>query len=86
MLSGGRMAFGGLNGLNIFNPNEIKTTFYSPKVYISELKIFENRYKSDTSIIYLKSVKLRHFENSLSFGFNTLGFTLPEKTKFQYFN
>jgi ligand-binding sensor domain-containing protein len=84
MLSGGRMAFGGLNGLNIFNPNEIKTTFYSPKVYISELKIFENRYKSDTSIIYLKSVKLRHFENSLSFGFNTLGFTLPEKTKFQY--
>jgi hypothetical protein len=36
MLSGGRMAFGGLNGLNIFNPNEIKTTFYSPKVYMLE--------------------------------------------------
>jgi len=83
-LSGKRLVFGGLNGLNIFHPDSVRSVIASPSVYIAELKIFENPYRSDTAISYLRSVQLQPYENSISLGFNTLGFALPDKTKFQY--
>jgi hypothetical protein len=55
-----------------------------PKVYISELKIFENPFNSDTIISYIDEVYLKHYENAISLGFNTLGFTIPGKTRYQY--
>lgn len=83
-LKNGQLVFGGSNGINMFNPYEITSNSYLPKVYISEFKIFENNYKTDTNIAFLKKVNLKHYENAISIGFNTLGFTLPGKTNYQY--
>lgn len=39
LLSNGDMVFGGLNGINIFNPKDITINPFKPKVYINEFKI-----------------------------------------------
>jgi hypothetical protein len=73
-----------MNGFNIFNPKEIVNIPVLPEVYISELKVFENNFNNQKSISYLDEVFLKAFENTISIEFNTLGFSLPEKTKYQY--
>jgi len=84
ILKDGNMAFGGLNGINVFNPKEIKNNEIVPIVYINEFKVFENVLNQDTLISYMSSVNLSHFENSFSITFSTIGFSLPGKTKFRY--
>ncbi|MBK6331263.1 MAG: histidine kinase [Bacteroidetes bacterium] len=84
LLSNGDMVFGGLNGINIFNPKDITINPFKPKVYINEFKIFNNPLTSDVNITYLNQVYLNHYENAISISFNTLGFSMPEKTSYQY--
>lgn len=84
MLQDGSMVFGGLNGINIFKPEQIRNNPVSAEVYLSEFKIFENPLKSAINISYLDKVDLKHFENSISIVFNTLGFSIPEKTFYKY--
>ena len=84
LLKNGDIAFGGMNGFNIFNPKEIVNIPVLPEVYISELKVFENNFNNQKSISYLDQAFLKSFENTISIEFNTLGFSLPEKTKYQY--
>lgn len=84
LLKDGSMVFGGLNGINVFKPEDIKSNPVKPEVYISEFKIFENAMESTINISYLDKINLRHFENSISIAFSTLGFSLPEKTNYQY--
>lgn len=83
-LSDGYMAFGGIKGINIFHPNDISATNLLPNTYISEFKVFENSYYKGTNVAYLNRVDLKHYENSISISFSTLGFVLPERTKYQY--
>lgn len=84
LLSSNEMVFGGLNGINIFNPKEVVVKSKNSKVYINEFKVFENTYKSDTSVSFLNKINLKAFENSISIGFNAIEYSLPEKTQFQY--
>jgi ligand-binding sensor domain-containing protein/two-component sensor histidine kinase len=83
-LKSNEFVFGGLNGINVFNPADINMKFANVKVYISDFKIFENPLKSDTNISFLDHIDLEHFENSISIGFNVLGFSVPDKAQFQY--
>jgi len=84
LLRDGRMAFGGINGVNVFNPKRVKNNLIVPIVYINEFKVFENVLKKDTLISYLSSVNLKPFENSFSITFGTIGFSLPGKTQYRY--
>jgi ligand-binding sensor domain-containing protein len=83
-LSDGSMAFGGINGINIFKPEDINATAQYPKTYINEFKVFENSYYKGTNVSYLNNIDLKHYENSVSISFSTLGFVLPEKIKYRY--
>lgn len=84
LLKDGEMAFGGLNGINIFNPKEILNNEIKPTVYFTEFKIFENAYTSDTSISFLNNIYLKHYENSISITFNSIGFSLTDKVNYKY--
>lgn len=84
LLSDSSIVFGGLNGINIFNPKEIELNPIKPKVCFTEFKIFENPLESDVNIAYLDNVNLKYYENSISIGFNTIGFLLPEKVLYKY--
>lgn len=83
-LRNGKMAFGGLYGINVFDPKEIKNNQIVPVAYIREFKVFENVLKGDTIVSYMSAVNLKHFENSFSVTFGTIGFSLPGKTKYRY--
>ena len=84
LLQDGRMAFGGLNGINVFHPKEIVNNLQEVEVYFTEFKIFENSLESETSMSNLSKVDLKYFENSFSISFSTLGLILPQKTNYQY--
>lgn len=62
-LKSGELIFGGINGLNIFNPDEILSSSYIPKVEFDGFKL--NGVKVDT----LENAKLKYNENTIDIKF-----------------
>lgn len=81
--SDGLLAFGGENGLNIFYPSKVNSYGNKITAFINEVKVFENPYNL-INAYDINTINLKHFENSLSLGFATLGFALAEKISYQY--
>ncbi|WP_320053504.1 two-component regulator propeller domain-containing protein [uncultured Acetobacteroides sp.] len=91
---GGRMLFGGTNGLNVFDPSRISSTQFEPEVLITDFQIYnaivpirstENP-KSPLlqSITLTSDVELSYRQNTLSFDFVALNYSFPEKTQYAY--
>ncbi len=75
----GRMAFGGINGLNIFFPDDIKNNESPVNVRITSIGINgENAVESE------KPLKLTHAENNLTFGFSSMSYSVPEQNRYKY--
>ena len=75
----GTFYFGGVKGLNYFNPDSIITNNYSPQVVISKIKIF------DKKVIGTKrKLVLDRTQNYFSFEFASLDFENPVKNKYKY--
>lgn len=82
----GYMYFGGYNGLNRFNPDQVSDNPYIPKLLISSFKVLDepvNFYKlyneSENHVISLNSNK-----NVFSFEFAAMDFTFPPKNQYAY--
>ena len=75
----GKMYFGGINGLNIFNPNDIITRSYIPPVAITSINIFNNRLKGE-----FKELILSYDQNFISFEFAALDFSNQGRNKYSY--
>ena len=92
--SNGTLYFGGINGLNYFNPEAIVKNKIKPRVALTSLKIFNqeidpnqqlhNRVILKKSINFLDRISLKYNENDFSIGFSSLHFANPEKCKFKY--
>lgn len=90
----GELIFGGANGFNLFNPEELgeqhpvnKIVLTSFKVFNQEVPVgvpFRNRVILDKSITQQNQITLHHNENVFSFGFAALNFFQPEKNSFEY--
>ncbi|WP_282136726.1 hybrid sensor histidine kinase/response regulator transcription factor [Seonamhaeicola maritimus] len=91
----GQMFFGGLRGLNVFNPEYLKDNTIPAKVKLTGFKIknelvevgktYNDRVILDKSIAHLDDlVELKHHENTLTFEFAALHFAAPNKNKFKY--
>ncbi|MDD3875696.1 MAG: two-component regulator propeller domain-containing protein [Bacteroidales bacterium] len=78
----GEIAFGGMNGFNIFLPELFTIKTQNPNVVITSFKIFENtmarQYKNNDTII------LKHHENFFSFEFASLELSQSKKNKYAY--
>ena len=90
-LDNGNLAFGGVNGLNIFNPAEILVPGYSPGVFITDILINNEPLvpndKTDVlqeSIEQSKSITLNWLQDILTLEFSSLDFTAPEQNKYRY--
>ncbi len=89
-LKSGELVFGGINGVNVFRPDQIRGNTISPRVVISNLMV--NNQPVDLSnsgilsqvIEYTKAIKLRYDENMLSFNFSVLDFAAPQKNAYEY--
>ena len=87
----GSFYFGGFNGFNVFNPNNIKTNDFIPSVFITEFQIFNKPVSVNTpnsplknNIIDTKSIELTYLQSVISFGFTAINYTYPEKAIYAY--
>ncbi|MFY0686409.1 MAG: response regulator [Cyclobacteriaceae bacterium] len=90
----GKLVFGGQNGFNYFDPNEIQSTDIPPKLVLSSFSVNNQRIEPNTpinnNIILHKSitetdrVTLNHDQNSFTFEFAALTFDQADKNKYEY--
>jgi ligand-binding sensor domain-containing protein/two-component sensor histidine kinase len=75
----GMMYFGGINGLNIFYPDSIRTNLFVPPIVITSIIVLNNRIKGDASEIILT-----HDQNFISFEFSALDYTNPKYNQYKF--
>lgn len=87
----GKLMFGGVNGLNVFDPNKLTDNLHKPRVFITGLKV-NNKLVSlrdsasllSESIEYTTQITLPYDQNSISFEFAALEFTASTKNRYRY--
>jgi ligand-binding sensor domain-containing protein/two-component sensor histidine kinase len=89
-IAGGLLVFGGLNGINYFDPNDIET-LPPPKVIITDLRIFNESVRSGIknsilkkSIGYTKSITLQYKQNVLTLQFAAMDYRNPDNIRYRY--
>nr|WP_319510073.1 two-component regulator propeller domain-containing protein [uncultured Draconibacterium sp.] len=90
----GELIFGGANGFNLFNPENIVSHDPNEKIVLTGFKVFNQdvsvnepfrkRIILDQSITYSDKISLKHKENVFSLEFAALSYFHPEKNTFQY--
>lgn len=90
----GQLYFGGVEGLNYFDPESIKDNTFIPQVVLTDLKVFNSTVNvgrwNGKKIILEKvinetsTLNLSHNENVFSFEFSSLDYFLPEKVEYKY--
>ncbi|GAB2839409.1 hybrid sensor histidine kinase/response regulator transcription factor [Ferruginibacter profundus] len=90
-LPNGNLAFGGVNGLNIFNPKEILATGFKPNVFITNILINNTTVTADdntgvlqNNIEQTQSITLNYLQDILTLEFSSLDFTAPTQNKYRY--
>ncbi len=71
--------FGGINGLNYFNPDSINIDSYLPPIVISSIKIFDEKIHGSQSELILS-----YKQNFISFEFASLDFSNPTQNQYAY--
>jgi signal transduction histidine kinase/ligand-binding sensor domain-containing protein len=82
----GNFYFGGVKGFNWFRPEDVtrRRSTHLPMVAVSKLKVNDNIYLTDSAFKETHTLRLKYFENDLSFQLSALDFTLPQANKIQY--
>lgn len=90
----GTLYFGGVNGLNYFNPRDITTYQGKPKVVFTDFRVFNHsvaigeklhgRVVLGNSISKTKTIELSYRDNVFSIEFSALDYFLPDKVTYQY--
>ena len=82
--SKGELFFGGVNGFNVFSPDEIKDNGIIPPVYFTSFKVFDKPLPDIDSVLLTKKIELSYSQNFFSFEFVALSYTVPEKNLYAY--
>ncbi|PKP34175.1 MAG: hypothetical protein CVU00_07970 [Bacteroidetes bacterium HGW-Bacteroidetes-17] len=90
----GDIYFGGINGVNVFKPENLIQKKYIPPVLISDFQLFNKSISPfdsingkpilQKSIIITDTIKLTHRENIFSFSFTALDYTYTENNQYAY--
>lgn len=93
-LHSGELVFGGADGVNIFQPAQIKTFNYSKKPVITEFSLFgqplrvnqivDNKVILKSAIVDKSEITLNHYQNVFSIQFASLNYIEPHTIKYQY--
>ena len=88
--SDGLFAFGGSNGITVFDPEDFNINYEPPKVYLTDLKLFNksvipgNKSVLHKPIYETEQIVLLHNENDISLQFVALHYSNPIKNKYAY--
>ncbi|CAM3474935.1 hybrid sensor histidine kinase/response regulator transcription factor [Aequorivita lipolytica] len=74
----GMLYFGGLEGINWFNPNQLSFNPVKPKTIISGFEVFNKDRK------LTPKQNLKYNENTVTFTFSSLHFSQPERNQYKY--
>jgi ligand-binding sensor domain-containing protein/serine phosphatase RsbU (regulator of sigma subunit) len=86
----GEMYFGGINGFNVFRPENVKANDFIPPVLITGFQIFNKDVPvSKNSVLKahineVKEITLSYKESVFSFEFAALNYILPENNQYLY--
>jgi len=86
----GKFYFGGINGLNVFLPENVVGNQIAPQVVIDEFKIYNHTVMpGDKSVLknaiqHTSQIDLPWNQNVLSFEFAALHYSQPEKNNYKY--
>ena len=83
-LSDGYLAFGGINGMNIFDPSMVITNTFVPPVYITGFRRFNQYMTFNTAINDLNELVLDYDDNFFTIEFAALDYSHPEKNLYAY--
>ncbi|MFZ4056503.1 MAG: hybrid sensor histidine kinase/response regulator transcription factor [Ferruginibacter sp.] len=90
-LSNGLLAFGGVNGLNIFNPKEILIDSFVAKTFITNILIGNKPVHVDdasgilsASIESTNTIQLSYTQDVITLEFSTLDFRAPDQNMYRY--
>ena len=87
----GELFFGGTNGLNAFNPSQLKENTHVPPIVFTDFRIFNEPVTVDgknsplkESISSVKEITLSYSQNVFSIEYAALDFTSPSKNNYSY--
>ncbi len=90
----GKLFFGGINGFNVINPDDIKPEKTLQNVVLTNLYINNNliaigdnisgRVLLKKSLSFTPSISLKHDESTITIAFTALDFLHPEKNNYEY--
>lgn len=78
----GNFYFGGISGINVFNPDKIIENPNMPKVYIESVDLFNTPLNKNE--LFKNELRFKSSENVLTFNFAALNFVNPEKCNYSY--
>ena len=89
--SDGQMLFGGINGFNVFNPEEIEYNKYQPTVYFTDFKLsnisLDPQEESPLTVVDIslaEEINLAHNQNDFSIQFSLISFSQSRRNIFAY--
>jgi len=90
-LPDGRLLFGGVNGLNIFRPEDVLTEDFQPNVFITKILVNSREVHPDSADAVLantiettRAITLTADQDILTFEFAALDFTSPRHNQYRY--
>ncbi len=92
--SNGRFYFGGLDGVNSFDPENIPTNTYDPPIVLSSFNVFDKAVSKnekvndkvlyESPLSYVQELELGYEENVFSFEFSAMDFAVPQRNRYRY--
>ena len=80
----GKMIFGGINGITIFNPADILINKNEPHVVITSFSVFNKERNLDYLKHGVREITLNYDEHDFSIEFSALDFMRPDKNHYAY--
>lgn len=77
-----RLLFGGLNGMSIFDPSNLRSTNPPPPIAITLIQVNGAHHKSEA--ISGDTVVLEYYNNAISFEFSALDYTNPPANRYTH--
>ncbi len=80
----GEFFFGGINGFNAFQANNIEDNNYLPPIVLTSFKIFNEEIYFPEPLTSIEEIELTYSDNVFSIDFAALDYSAPEKNKYAY--
>lgn len=80
----GNFLFGGVNGVDMFNPDNMHPNLFDPQLQITSFRVNQKPYALEKAISYTDSIELSYKENYISFEYSALDYSNPSKIQYRY--